>query len=165
MLKPRNHHRLPAALDLVTKSSIIAAAALSALVLGVTASEGSATVGTQATSACSNRSYNLGKFTGIATFRFVLKRNVSCSQAHRTESEYVRALVAGRCRSRICTAVTFPGGWRCSSSSSAEEHEGAPAGGCSGRHGASFVVYLVRSRAAHASFHTEGSDGKGTVRG
>jgi hypothetical protein len=113
-----------------------------AVALATVASAGAqATGGGQAASACSNDTYNGGKYVGKETFRFVLKGNVSCTEAHRTMGEYVRALAAGRCPSRICDEVSFPGGWTCSVLSSVESHEdGGLVGGCE-RRGASFGVY------------------------
>jgi hypothetical protein len=47
---------------------------------------------------------------------------------------------AGALPERICTQVTFPGGWTCSTASSVELKEGAATAGCN-RRGASFRVY------------------------
>lgn len=81
------------------------------------------------------------------TWRGVLHGRVSCRQAARTERRYIRALREGRCRTRICTQVTFPGGWTCSSLSAVEEQElgNGEVGGCE-RKGASFSVFEVRRR-------------------
>jgi hypothetical protein len=54
---------------------------------------------------------------------------------------YVRAIVAGRWPTRICTQVVFPGGWTCSTTSAVERHQsGGLLGGCE-RSNASFDVY------------------------
>ena len=78
------------------------------------------------------------------SWRVVLHGKVSCAEAIRTEHAYIRALREGRCPSRICSEVTFPGGWTCSSLSAAEEKEAGNGltGGCE-RKGASFKVYKV----------------------
>ena len=81
------------------------------------------------------------------TWHVVLHRRVSCRQAARTERRYIRALREGRCKTRICTQVTFPGGWTCSSLSAVEEQElgNGEVGGCD-RKGASFSVFEARHR-------------------
>jgi len=95
-------------------------------------------------SACLNK--RLSAFGPQVTFRLVLHGKVSCNTARRTRRAYERALLAGRCRSRIC-GVVFAGGWTCSSTSAVEERQdGGLAGGCE-RTGASFKVYTVSSRA------------------
>lgn len=78
------------------------------------------------------------------SWRVVLHGKDSCAEAIRTEHAYIRALREGRCPSRICSEVTFPGGWTCSSLSAVEEKEAGNGltGGCE-RKGASFKVYKV----------------------
>lgn len=81
------------------------------------------------------------------TWRAVLHGRVSCREAARTERRYIRALREGRCKTRICTQVTFPGGWTCSSLSAVEEQElgNGLVGGCD-RKGTRFSVFEVRRR-------------------
>jgi hypothetical protein len=93
-----------------------------------------------ASAACTNATIDGGKSFGTVTYRFVLTGDVSCVEAHRTMRAYVRAIVAGRCPTRICTQVVFPGGWTCSSASAVERGSGSPLAGCV-RSGASFDAY------------------------
>ncbi len=81
------------------------------------------------------------------TWRVVLHGRVSCREANRTNRRYLRALREGRCPTRICSEVTFPGGWTCSALSSAEEQElgNGEVGGCR-RRGAHFEVFKVPAR-------------------
>jgi hypothetical protein len=119
-----------------------AVVALALLATGVMATYG---LGKTA-AACSNETINEAKYLGKVTYRFVLKGNVSCNEAHRTLRAYIRAVAAGRCPSRICTEVVFAGGWTCSATSAAEQQtNGGLLAGCDRRR-ASFVVY----RASHA---------------
>jgi hypothetical protein len=83
------------------------------------------------------------------TWRVVLHGRVSCREANRTNRRYLRALREGRCPTRICSEVTFPGGWTCSALSPVEEQElgNGEVGGCR-RRGAHFEVFEVT---AHSS--------------
>ena len=89
---------------------------------------------------CTTVTVNYHNGFGNVTYRFVLQGRVSCGEAHRTMQAYAHAITQGRCPSRICTQVTFPGGWTCSTASSVEIKEGAAIAGCN-RRGASFRVY------------------------
>jgi hypothetical protein len=89
---------------------------------------------------CTTLTVSYGHGFGSVTYRFVLQGRVSCSEAQRTMRSYAHAITQGRCPTRICTQVTFPGGWTCSSSSAVEIKQGAALAGC-GRRGASFRVY------------------------
>jgi hypothetical protein len=62
---------------------------------------------------------------------------------------YARALVQGRCPTRICTQVVFPGGWTCSAPTGAEEQQSGVVAGCE-RNNGSFDVYKAR-RHRHAT--------------
>ena len=84
---------------------------------------------------------------GKSTLRFVLRGNATCSEAHRTLRAYARAVAAGRCPTRICTQVTFPGGWTCASANPSVTKALA---GCR-RSRASFDVYKARRHAAARS--------------
>jgi hypothetical protein len=90
----------------------------------------------------------------IWSWRVVLRGKVSCSEAIRTNLAYIRAAREGRCRSRICSQVAFPGGWLCSSLSAAEEKElrNGLTSRCE-RRGASFWVYKVASHSGAPGTH------------
>lgn len=88
------------------------------------------------------------------SWRVVLHGKVSCSEAIRTNLAYLRALRAGRCPTEICTEVTFPGGWTCSSVIPALEKKLAPVVSECERKGASFDVDKVsRPTAAPRTLH------------
>lgn len=89
---------------------------------------------------CTTLTVNYDNGSGNVTYRFVLQGRVSCREAQRTMRAYAHAITQGRCPTRICTQVTFPGGWTCSTSSSVEIQQGAAIAGCN-RRGASFTVY------------------------
>jgi hypothetical protein len=80
------------------------------------------------------------------TWRVVISGSVSCAEAISTNRAYIKAAREGRCPSRICTEVTFPGGWTCSSLSAAEEKQlgNGEVGGCQ-RKGASLTVFTVKT--------------------
>jgi len=104
-----------------------------------------AKAGAGAAAHCSNATIRGGSNVATLTYRFVLKGHVTCAEAHRTMRAYVRALVAGRCPTRICTQVLFPGGWTCSATSTVEQRAGSPLGGCD-RRNASFQVFSAARR-------------------
>lgn len=56
---------------------------------------------------------------------------------------YARAIDQGRCPTEICTQVTFPGGWTCSTAIPTQQGPHRPTWSCD-RPGASFDVYKVR---------------------
>jgi hypothetical protein len=122
---------------------LISAGAIVALAL-ISAGAGT-TSGAKTASACPTQTSKdaLGR---TWSWRVVTQGSVSCAEAIRTNLAYIRAAREGRCPSRICTEVTFPGGWLCSSLSAAEEKElgNGLASGCK-RRGASFKVYKASS--------------------
>lgn len=74
------------------------------MVLALTSTGAQATGSARIATACSNETVNAG--FGNVTGRFVLHRNVSCREAHRTMQAYARAIADGRCTSEICSGVS-----------------------------------------------------------
>jgi hypothetical protein len=134
------------------------------VVLALMVTGASTTVGAKTVSACPTQTSRdaVGR---TWSWRVVLHGRVSCAEAIRTNLAYIRAAREGRCPSRICTEVTFPGGWLCSSLSAAEEKElgNGLTSGCE-RRGASFKVYKASSPTSiHGTRHLSefrSSDGK-----
>lgn len=121
--------------------------------LAIMAIGASTTVGAKTASACPAQTTNdaIGR---TWSWRVVVHGRVSCTEAIRTNLAYIRAVREGRCPSEICTEVTFPGGWTCSSVIPALERELAPVvSGCE-RTGASFDVDKVsRPKSTHGTLH------------
>lgn len=93
-----------------------------------------------ASARCSKETINIH---GKMTVRFVLHGHVTCREARRTMRRYARAIVQGRCPTEICTQVTFPGGWTCSTAIPTQQGPHRPTWSCD-RPRASFDVYKVR---------------------
>ena len=113
----------------------------------VAASVAQAAGSSRVAAGCGTETLGGSHYVARVTYRFVLHGNATCTQAHSTMRAYIGALEKGRCPTRICTEVLFPGGWTCSSASPVEIQMGSALAGCS-RRGGSFVVYRAGSSQA-----------------
>ena len=119
-----------------------------ALVLMSTAA--GAAGGGRMASACSNQTFNGGKYVGKVTLRFVLIGKVSCTEAHRNIRAFFHHVAIGPCEGNIC-GIDLPGGWTCSWPGYAGEGDDDFAGCFRAATGAKIRVYKVNSHASAAS--------------